>query len=179
MTTTIYVKLLDEDVDVWRPVEAEDLGQECFHIVGPAEPRHEDWQFKPGETVRCEVQYVHGAESLVAVARQAPPQHSPETEETDPLDALETALAEYIAELCLSADQSRRSEDRSLYQAHLAEAARMFKALRHDVSVSELAAVVERERKTYAWSHLADDGRRAEAAFENFAALVDRENQAE
>jgi hypothetical protein len=168
--TTIYVKLLDEETDTWRPVEAEAVGEGSFRIVGPAEPRHEDWQFKPGEIVRCEVERRSGKECLVAVARL-----SSEAEEIDPLDALETALAEYLAELCLSADRTSHADDRSLYQAHLAEAARMFKALRHDDSVSELEEIVARERRSYGWSHLGgEEGRRAEAAFESFAALVER-----
>ena len=49
---TIYVYLLDENVDVWRPVEAEPVG-DAFRIVGEP-PDDEKWEFQPGEVVRCE-----------------------------------------------------------------------------------------------------------------------------
>jgi hypothetical protein len=43
------------------------------------------------------------------------------------------------------------------YQAHLAEAARMFKALVHDRSLSELRTIVTRERHSYGWSFLSGE----------------------
>ena len=68
-TTTIYVALLHEGVDVWRPVDAEDLGDGVFrilvHDVGP----HERWAFAPGARVRCETRtFADGESGLVAVA---------------------------------------------------------------------------------------------------------------
>jgi hypothetical protein len=88
---------------------------------------------------------------------------------------LESALAEYVDELCQSADRTHRAEDRPQYQAHLAEAARMFGALRHERALDELRSIVARERHAYGWSFLSDDeGRRAEAAFAAFATLVEQ-----
>lgn len=49
--TTIYVYLLDEGVQVWRPVEAEPVG-DAFRIVGGC-PDGERWEFQPGDVVRC------------------------------------------------------------------------------------------------------------------------------
>jgi hypothetical protein len=64
VTETIYVYLLDEGVDVWRPVEAlvESVG---YRITG-SEPEGENWQFKPGSLVRCEWQELAKGRNLVA-----------------------------------------------------------------------------------------------------------------
>lgn len=53
-STTIYVGLLDEGTDVWRPVKAEPLGNDLYRIDPETEiPGDEQWQFGPGDTVRC------------------------------------------------------------------------------------------------------------------------------
>jgi len=45
----IYVALLDEAVDVWRPVQAECLGGNIYRILGqPYDRSVESWQFEPG-----------------------------------------------------------------------------------------------------------------------------------
>ncbi len=50
----IYVYLLDESVDVWRPVRAEHLGGDLYRIVSqPYDPEIESWQFEPGDSVVC------------------------------------------------------------------------------------------------------------------------------
>jgi hypothetical protein len=49
----IYIQLLDEAVQVWRPVEAEAVGVHGFRIVGKR-PEDERWEFEPGDLVRCE-----------------------------------------------------------------------------------------------------------------------------
>jgi hypothetical protein len=42
----IYVRLLDEGVEVWRPVQAVRNGDGDFTIVGPAlHPEGETWSF--------------------------------------------------------------------------------------------------------------------------------------
>lgn len=55
MNLTIYVKLLNEDVDVWRPVLAEmEKDTNSFLILPfPANsiPQGEQWEFKPGTRV--------------------------------------------------------------------------------------------------------------------------------
>jgi hypothetical protein len=53
-TRTIYVALLDEGVDVWRPVEAEELGSGRYLILGQV-PEDERWEFPPGTIVRVEM----------------------------------------------------------------------------------------------------------------------------
>ncbi len=53
-TRTIYVALLDEGTDVWRPVDAIDRGGGLFEIpVDTTVPEDETWQFAPGSTIRC------------------------------------------------------------------------------------------------------------------------------
>lgn len=54
VSTTIYVYLIDEGVDVWRPVQAVQLSEGLFRIDPDSEvPDTEQWQFQPGQTVRC------------------------------------------------------------------------------------------------------------------------------
>ena len=52
---SIFVALLDEGVDVWRPVQARPLTGGLFRIVGvEADVSGESWQFPAGAIVRCE-----------------------------------------------------------------------------------------------------------------------------
>lgn len=68
-TETIYVALLDEGTDVWRPVEAEQIRAECFRIVSAnPDPEDEHWEFSPGSVVRCERRKLSGGYCLVATA---------------------------------------------------------------------------------------------------------------
>ncbi|HEV2059338.1 MAG TPA: hypothetical protein VGR11_08265 [Solirubrobacteraceae bacterium] len=63
---TIYVELLDEGVDAWRPVEAVAESEEIFRL--PAErPEGENWRFAPGSRVRCEWRELDDGAALVAV----------------------------------------------------------------------------------------------------------------
>lgn len=67
MTETIFVALLDEGVNVWRPVEAEHLGDGVYLIVDqPYDSDVEKWKFKPGERVRTEL--VSSADGVIRVA---------------------------------------------------------------------------------------------------------------
>lgn len=51
---TIYVYLLDEGVDVWRPVNAIQVRENIYKIVSDnPDPEDEIWQFKTGDFVRC------------------------------------------------------------------------------------------------------------------------------
>jgi hypothetical protein len=61
---TIYIALIDEGVDVWRPVEAREDIDGTFRLPDQA-PAGELWQFPPGSIVRCERQLADG-EVLVA-----------------------------------------------------------------------------------------------------------------
>jgi hypothetical protein len=66
MKKTIYVALLEEGTTVWRPVEAEQVHEEVFRIVGTV-PDDEKWEFSPGELVRCR-EKAFANEEMVLVA---------------------------------------------------------------------------------------------------------------
>ena len=65
-TTTIYVELFDEGVEVWRPVEAVDASGGLFRIVTESHDT-EKWAFATGQVVRCEQRRLSGGLVLVAV----------------------------------------------------------------------------------------------------------------
>lgn len=50
---SIYVELLDEGVEVWRPVDARVEAGAVFRLPDTAAP-DEHWRFPPGSRVRCE-----------------------------------------------------------------------------------------------------------------------------
>ena len=66
---TIFVALLDEGTDVWRPVQARPLGGDLYRIIGvDADVSDETWQFSPGAIVRCEPKpFRDGEVSMTAV----------------------------------------------------------------------------------------------------------------
>jgi hypothetical protein len=67
-STTIYVGLLDEGVEVWRPVEAELVRDGLYRIVGTKTDPTEHWAFATGQIVRCmDRQLADGVRGLVAV----------------------------------------------------------------------------------------------------------------
>jgi hypothetical protein len=47
---TIYVALLDEGTDCWRPVAAEHISADLFRIADEP-PEDEQWEFQPGQIV--------------------------------------------------------------------------------------------------------------------------------
>jgi hypothetical protein len=51
-SSTVFVALLDEGTQVWRPVAAEPAGAGVFRLIGSV-PDGEAWDFQPGERVRC------------------------------------------------------------------------------------------------------------------------------
>ena len=68
--TTIFVCLLDEGTDVWRPVDAENVGPGAYRIITNNEAADDEhWQFSTGEVVHCEPRHLSGGECLVAVRR--------------------------------------------------------------------------------------------------------------
>jgi hypothetical protein len=68
--TTIYMYLLDEGTDVWRPVQAEHLADNCYRILSVNNsPEDEQWQFQTGDIVRCELKQLDGGARLVALSR--------------------------------------------------------------------------------------------------------------
>ncbi len=50
---TIYVSLLDEGIDVWRPVLAEHVRENVYRIADQPHPADEVWEFLPGTLVLC------------------------------------------------------------------------------------------------------------------------------
>src|SRR3546814_1086632 len=60
-TTTIYVALLDEGTDVWRPVQAAQRTDGSYIILSTnGDPEDEKWQFPSGGIVQCEMKTLSG-----------------------------------------------------------------------------------------------------------------------
>lgn len=71
-TATIHVYLLDEGIDVWRPVQAHHLGGDRYQITSVnAAPDDEHWQFSTGDIVRCSKRALSGGPALVAIEQSA------------------------------------------------------------------------------------------------------------
>jgi hypothetical protein len=51
---TIYMPLMNENVTVWAPVQAENLGGNRFRVLGPM-PDADEWAFGPGSIVNARV----------------------------------------------------------------------------------------------------------------------------
>jgi hypothetical protein len=52
----VFVSLIDEGVEVWRPVRATRLRGDIYRIVEqPYDRELETWQFEPGDAVVCEL----------------------------------------------------------------------------------------------------------------------------
>ncbi len=68
-TITVFVRLLDEGVDVWRPVEARRVSAATYRLADVPAPSGESWSFQPGETVVAEARDHGSGPMLVAVAR--------------------------------------------------------------------------------------------------------------
>ena len=64
-TQTIYVELLDEGVDVWRPVEARVEADGAFRLPDQA-PMDEALRLPPGSVVQCRRKLLSDGEALVA-----------------------------------------------------------------------------------------------------------------
>ena len=66
--TQIYVALLNEGVEVWRPVDATHVGSDRYRILSPNEtPGDERWEFQQGALVRCRTRtFADGIVGLVA-----------------------------------------------------------------------------------------------------------------
>ena len=61
----IYMPLLNEGTDVWRPVSATPIAGGSFRVEGPV-PEGETWAFAPGAIVRCAPRTFDGGERRVA-----------------------------------------------------------------------------------------------------------------
>jgi non-homologous end joining protein Ku len=65
---TIYVALLDEGVDVWRPVKARRLSPDRYLILEQEYDRDmETWAYEPGTVVECRAELRNGQERIFAV----------------------------------------------------------------------------------------------------------------
>ncbi len=67
--TTIYIRLLDEGTEVFRPTSGERVGNALFKVLPTSNynPQDEKWEFVPGSLVECEKRKLEGEEVLVAV----------------------------------------------------------------------------------------------------------------
>jgi len=67
----VYVQLLGEGTVVYRPAPAEPLGARVVRLLIPEgyDPDDENWEFKPGTTVRVEPRSLSEGEVLAAVSR--------------------------------------------------------------------------------------------------------------
>ena len=68
-TSTVYVALLDEGLDVYRPVLAEKIADDTFVLTKPADydPDDERWEFPPGSKVKCEKRMTNEGEITLAI----------------------------------------------------------------------------------------------------------------
>ena len=72
----IFIRLLDEDVAVWRPVEAEHLHDNVYRIIDqPYERNVEIWEFEPGDAVVCQVVDSSDGPMCAATSRVQPPRN--------------------------------------------------------------------------------------------------------
>jgi hypothetical protein len=62
---TIYVSLLKEGTDCWRPVKAELVAEGLFRIA-ESQPEDEQWEFQPSQLVRCRERTFQDGNGLVA-----------------------------------------------------------------------------------------------------------------
>lgn len=67
--STVYVHLLNEGIDIYRPVEAVVL-DESVRLVAPPDydPEDEEWEFEPGSVVRMEGRALGGEDVSLAVS---------------------------------------------------------------------------------------------------------------
>lgn len=63
----IYVKLVNEVVDVWRPVQAIQINENRYKLVEEQSvPEDEDWEFAPGEVVEVTTRSFEGGMRKIA-----------------------------------------------------------------------------------------------------------------
>ncbi len=68
-TKEVYVALLDEGVNVWRPALALPVDETTYVLLRPDDydPDDETWEFPPGSIVACETRRVRDGEIFAAV----------------------------------------------------------------------------------------------------------------
>ena len=68
VSTEIFVRLLNESVDVWRPVRAMRVRDDIYRIMNqPYDLSIESWEFEPGDVVHCEETETAGGHRLTAI----------------------------------------------------------------------------------------------------------------
>lgn len=67
-TVNIYVRLLNEGTEVFRPTQASELGDGLYklHASSDYDTEDEEWELLPGELVRVEL--YHGQTGDIALA---------------------------------------------------------------------------------------------------------------
>ena len=71
---TIFVRLLDEGIDVWRPAVAVCLGPSTYRIAPQSYAEDvESWEFSPGDVVECRTLDLSEGRVTAAVARVGGP----------------------------------------------------------------------------------------------------------
>jgi hypothetical protein len=65
----IFVQLLEEGTEVWRPVIAESLDNNLYKIIS-INKFDETWEFNTGQTVKCITKsFADGKSGLVAIEK--------------------------------------------------------------------------------------------------------------
>jgi hypothetical protein len=74
MSDQIYVPLLDEGINVWRPAPAHKIDPSTYIVLRPDnyDANDEHWEFPPGSVVVCETRPIDKRPVLVAVRRIQP-----------------------------------------------------------------------------------------------------------
>ena len=69
MKIEIYVKLLNEGTEVYRPVPASKIKDNIYRLEGAGnyDTEDEEWEFKPGTLVKTERKYFDGKMALIAL----------------------------------------------------------------------------------------------------------------
>lgn len=67
----IYVLILNEGIDVWRPVDALQISEGIYKIAesNQYDASDEEWEFRPGDIVLCQERSLDSRIELVAVKK--------------------------------------------------------------------------------------------------------------
>jgi hypothetical protein len=64
---TIYMQVLNEGTNVWRPVQATAVTSDTYRVEGNM-PTYEDWAFAPNSLVHCRrTSFIDGRERMTVV----------------------------------------------------------------------------------------------------------------
>lgn len=71
MKSEIYIQLVNEGTEVWRPTKGLKLEGDLYKILKTNNYNSEDenWEFKPGSIVKCKFRIISGSKCLVAIER--------------------------------------------------------------------------------------------------------------